>query len=155
VGRGDLSRLALLILVLAVAVPAAAASTIPFRVVAHGISSGTMRAKPFAVVGTSRVSAHVIAADLSSGDAQAVLRTNFRTSIAVGVFGAFGCKDARVHVTRVTQSGTMLTVHLSIKRLPPGTMECLAVFETARVLVIPRGALHGTPTRATVTVAGA
>jgi hypothetical protein len=155
VGRGDLTRLALLVLVLVVAAPAAAASAIPFHVVAHGISTGRISAKPFAIVATSRVSAHGIALDLSPGEAQAVLRTNFRRSIAVGVFGAFGCRDARIHVARVTQSGTILTVHLSIKPLPPGTMECLAVFETARVLVIPRIALRGAPTKATVVVAGA
>jgi hypothetical protein len=82
-----------------------------------------------------------------------VLRTNFRTSFAIGVFGPFGCTDGRVHVGRVTQAGATVTLHLTLRPLAPGTAECQAVFETARVLEIPRVSVHGTPTKAEVTVA--
>ncbi|HEY2778097.1 MAG TPA: hypothetical protein VGI77_09355 [Gaiellaceae bacterium] len=109
-GRRHLSRLLPFGLALAVAASAAAASAIPFRVVVHGISTGLATAKPFALVGPSRVSVHRIVLDL--------------------------------------------TVHLTLKPLAPGTAECQAIFETARVLVVPRAALHGTPAKAMVTVAG-
>ena len=154
-GRRHLTRLAPLLAVLVVVASAAAAGTIPFRIASHGISN-PMRAtaKPFAILGTSRVTAHRIVVRVTPDVAQPVLLANFRKQIVLGVFGPFGCKDGRVRVARVTQSGTMLIVHLSIKPLAPGMMECLAIYETVRVLVLPRSALHGTPTKATVVVAG-
>ena len=130
-GRGHLSRLLPLLVVLAVAAPAAAASTLPFRVVAHGPSSRPIRPDPYAVLAAAP------------------------KSVSVTVYGAFGCKDHRVRVDRVTQAARLLTVHLTLKPLAPGTMECAAVYETYRVLVVPRSALHPTPTKAAVTLARA
>jgi hypothetical protein len=153
VGRRHLSRALPFLIVLAVAASAAAASTVPFRVVAHGISTGTSTAKPFAIVATSRAAAQRIVLKLPAA-AQPLLRADYRTSIALGVFGPFGCRDHRVHIARVTQTGRMLTVHLTIKALASGTAECDAVYETARVLVLPRVALTGVPTKAAVVVAG-
>jgi len=150
VGRGHLSRLLLLGIALAVAAPAAAASTVPFRVAAHGTSAGAPAARPFAILGTSAASGHRIVLRVTPQVALPVLRTNFRTQIVLAVFGPFGCKDGRVRVARVTQTGRMLVVHLSLEPLAPGTMECQAIYETARVLVVSRAALHGTPTKATV-----
>jgi hypothetical protein len=140
----------LLGIALAVAAPAAAASTVPFRVAAHGISAGAPTAKPFAILGTSPVSGHRIVLGVSPEVAQPVLAANFRKQIVLGVFGPFGCKDRRVRVVRLTQTGRMLVVHLSLKPLDSGMMECQAIYETARVLVVSRAALHGTPTKATV-----
>jgi hypothetical protein len=154
VGRRHLSRLLPAVITLAAVASAAAASAIPFRVAAHSVAPGATSARPFALVATSTSAAHRIAVHLPPKTAQVVLRANYRTSFAVGAFGPFGGKDGRVHVARVTQSGRMMTVHLSIKPLPPGTMECLAIYETARVLLIPRAALHGAPATAAVTVAG-
>ena len=110
-------------LVLAVAASAAAASTIPFRVVAHDIAATKTTLEPFALVATSRRSAHRIVVDVPTPAAQPVLLANYRTSIVLGVFGPFGCKDGRVRVARVTQVGSTLTVHLVVKPLPPGTMD--------------------------------
>jgi hypothetical protein len=135
---------------LAVAAPAAAASTVPFRVAAHGITDGAPTAKPFAILGTSAASGHQIVLRVSSPVAHPVLRANFRTQIVLGVFGPFGCEDGRVRVARVTQAERMLVVHLSLRPLAPATAECQAIYETARVLVVSRAALHGAPTKATV-----
>ena len=140
-------------IVLAATASAAAASTVPFRVVAHGIATGTSTAKPFAIVATSRAAARPIVLRLPAA-AQPLRRADFRTSIALGVFGSFGCRDHRVRVARVSQTGRMLTVHLTIKALAPGTAECDAVYETARVLVLPRAASAANPTTATVIVVG-
>jgi hypothetical protein len=155
VGRRHLSRLLPLLVALVVVASAAAASTIPFRVAARSITDPSgATAKPFAILGTSALTAHRIVVRVPPEAAQPVLEANFRRSIVLGVFGPFGCKDGRVHVTRVTQAERTLTVHLAIKPLAPGMMECLAIYETVRVLVVPRAALHGTPTKVTVTVAG-
>jgi hypothetical protein len=150
VGGGHLSRLLLLGIALAVAAPAAAASTVPFRVAAHGISAGAPTAKPFAILGTSPVSGHRIVLRVPMEVAQPVLAANFRKQVVLGVFGPFGCEDRRVRVVRLTQTGKMLVVHLSLKPPDSGMMECQAIYETARVLVVSRAALHGTPTKATV-----
>lgn len=152
-GRRHLSRVLPFVIVLAAAASAAAASTVPFRVVARGIATGTTTAKPFAIVATSRVAAHPIVLRLPAA-AQPLRRADYRTSIALGVFGPFGCRDHRVGVARVTQTGRMLTVHLTMKALAPGTAECDAVYETGRVLVLPRAALAAISTKATVVVAG-
>ena len=149
-GRRHLSRFLLPVLALAAVATAAAACIVSFRVASHGIATGATTAKPFAILGTSPLTAHRIVLRVPPAVAQPVLRANFRTSVVLGVFGPFGCKDGRVRVDRVTQSGTMLAVHLSLKPLVPGTMECHAIYETVRVLVVPRATLHGTPTRATV-----
>jgi len=155
VGRRHLSRVLPLLVVLVVVASAAAASTVPFRVVAHGIADpSAATAKPFALLGTSQVTAHKIVLRVTPAVAHLVLTAKFHTSIVLGVFGPFGCKDARVRVARLTQSGKLLTVHLSIKPRAPGMMECQAIYETVRVLVVPRVSVHGTPTRAVVTVAG-
>jgi hypothetical protein len=124
-------------------------------VVAHEIAATRTTLRPFALVATSRLSAHRIVVDVPIDAGQPVLLANYRTSVVLGVFGPFGCKDDRVRVARVTQSDKILTVHLSIKPLARGMMECHAIYETVRVLVVPRAALHGTPTKAVVTVAGA
>jgi hypothetical protein len=114
------------------------------------MSAGAPAARPFAIPGTSAVSGHRIVLRVTPEVALPVLRANFRTQIVLGVFGPFGCKDGRVHVARVTQTARMLVVHLSLEPLTPGAMECQAIYETARVLVVSRAALHGTPTKATV-----
>jgi hypothetical protein len=155
VGRRHLSRALPVLLALVVVASAAAASAIPVRVTARGASDpGSTAAKPFGILGTSAITARRIVLRVPPAVARPVLAANFRTSIVLGVFGPFGCKDGRVRVARVTQSGKILTVHLSIKPLAPGMMECLATYETVRVLVVPRAALHGTPTKVAVAVAG-
>ena len=154
-GRRHLSRILPLLVALVVVASAAAASTIPFRVTARGVSDpATTSAKPFGILGTSAVTARRIVMRVPPAVARPVLAANFRKSIVLGVFGPFGCKDGRVRVARVTQAGKILTVHLSIKPLAPGLMECLAIYETVRVLVVPRAALHEIPTKVAVAVAG-
>jgi hypothetical protein len=74
----------------------------------------------------------------------------------VAVFGPFGCRDGRIDVGSLTQRGSTLTVRLRERSPDPGTMECMAIFETFRLLTVPKAALHTPyPTRATVTLARA
>ena len=89
---------------------------------------------------------------MTAGAADRARSVNFRASVLVGVFGPFGCKDDRVRVARVEESGRTLLVRLTMSPLPPGTMECQAIFSTFRLLVVPRSALPRVPTRASVVV---
>jgi hypothetical protein len=74
----------------------------------------------------------------------------------VAVFGPFGCKDGRIDVASLTQRGNVLAVGMRERSLAPGTMECMAIFETFRLLTVPKAALgRPYPTRATVTLARA
>jgi hypothetical protein len=74
----------------------------------------------------------------------------------VAVFGPFGCKDGRIDVVSLTQRGSTLAVGLRERAPAPGTMECMAIFETFRLLTVPKAALHKPyPTHATVTLARA
>jgi len=74
----------------------------------------------------------------------------------VAIFGPFGCKDGRIDVASLTQRGSVLAVGMRERNLTPGTMECMAIFETFRLLTVPKAALHKPyPTRAAVTLARA
>ncbi len=154
-GRGHLSLLAAVFLVLAGAASVAAAGTIPWRVAARGTATGVSPRAPLAILATSRVAARRIAADVPADAARVALGVDYRTSLLLGVFGPFGCKDGRVRVTGVVERGRTLVVHLLVRPLPPGAAECLAIFPTFRLLVVPRSAPARLPTTAAVTVAGA
>jgi len=155
VGRGHLS-LTLLVVLLAAAASAAAASSIPWRIAAHGVATGAPPSDvPVAVLVASKPGTARIVARVPASAARAARAVNYRTSVLVGVFGPFGCTDARITVARIVEHGRTLIVRLVRKPLPPGTMECLAIFTTYRLLVVPRSALARVPTAARVTLAGA
>jgi len=155
VGRRHLSRLgATVALLLAAAASTAAASSITWRVIAHGAASTEVSPADgtYALVATSRPAAGAIAARVTAGAAAKARAVNFHTSVLVGVFAPFGCKDDRVRVNRIEESGRTLLVRLTMSPLPPGTMECQAIFPTFRLLTVPRAALPRVPTRATAVV---
>ena len=154
-GRGNLS-LTLLVILLAAAASAAAASSIPWRVAAHGVAKGVPPSDvPVAVLVTSTPGTARIVARVPASAARTARAVNYRTSVLLGVFGPFGCTDARITVARIVEHGRKLIVRLVRKPLPPGTMECLAIFTTYRLLVVPRRGLARVPTAAQVTLARA
>jgi hypothetical protein len=88
--------------------------------------------------------------------AAALRDVDFSRDAVVAVLGPFGCKDGRIDVGSLTQRGNALAVSLRERAPAPGTMECMAIFETFRLLTVPKAALHRPyPTRATVTLARA
>ena len=155
-GRRHLSRLAVgTAFTLAAVTPVADASSIHWRVVAHGAATSPATTDPYAIVATSRVAARPIVERVPRAAGAKAGGVDFRSSILVGVFGPFGCRDPRIHVTRIDESGRTLHVHLTMTPLPPGTMECRALFPTFRLLAVPRSDLPRIPSRASVTLASA
>jgi hypothetical protein len=140
---------------LAAAASASAATTISFRLAAHGIATGARPRMSTAVLATSPKSARPIVVDVPAAAARVARNLNYRKSVLVGVFGSFGCTDARVHVSRIVEQGRTLIVRLVVKPIAPGTAECMAIYTTYRLLVVPRSALKQVPTAAKVTVARA
>ncbi len=145
----------LAVLAAATAVPAAAGRTIPWTVIGHGIATGEPSHSPVALVATSPSAAHHVVTTVPPKAAAAALRVNYRLNVLVGVFGAFGCTDGRVRITGIDERASTLVVKLVVKPLPPGVASCMALYQTYRLLVVPRHALAATPTAAKVTVARA
>jgi hypothetical protein len=132
-----------------------ASPSITWRLVAHGNAGGV--ADPLVgYVALDRPSAAAFAARTGTSGLQAVRRVDFGRDALVAVFGPFGCKDARVEVDSVAQRGASLAVRLRERRPAPDTVECMGIFETFRLLTVPKAALEKPyPTRATVTLARA
>jgi hypothetical protein len=81
---------------------------------------------------------------------------DFSRYAVVAIFGEFGCRDHRIAVRTIVQRGTTLAVTLSQRPLAPGTVECMAIFPTYRVLSVEKAALRRPfPTHATVSLAPA
>jgi hypothetical protein len=157
-GRGNLSRavafaaVALLLLVS----DGSAATTLPSRLIASGTAVGGRIAGMQARIALSRSATASFAGSLTPAARAKLAAVDFSRSAAVAVFGEFGCRDSRVSVGRVDRSAKAIAVHLVERPLPPGTVECMAIFETFRLLTVPRSSL-GTPapTRAAVTLRAA
>ena len=130
----------------------AAASTVGWRVVAHGTATSPASANPYAIVATSAAAAQPIVVRVPASARGKALALDYRSSVLVGVFGPFGCRDHRVHVSRVDEISRTLRVRLTMTPLPPSTMECQALFTTYRLLVVPRSGLPRVPTRASVSL---
>jgi hypothetical protein len=144
-----------LLLAFAVTASAVAANAISWKVIARGAAVGASVRTPSALAATSRLGAQRIVEHVPPAARSAALALNYRTTVLVGVFGAFGCSDGRVRVARIDERRRVLTIHLVVKRLPPGMAECLALYPTYRLLALPRQGLPAVPTAAKVTVARA
>jgi hypothetical protein len=72
----------------------------------------------------------------------------------IAVFGPFGCRDHRVAVTSVVQQRRAIVVALAERALRPGTVECLAIYPTYRLLALAKTQLEQPyPTRAVARLA--
>jgi hypothetical protein len=154
VGRRHLSRAAVAALVLLLS-PTSAFASLTWQLVAHGNADGfSDRLQGYVAV--DRPSAAAFVARTGKSGAAAIRRVDFSHNAVVAVFGPFGCKDARVEIASLAQRVSALAVRLRERSPAPGTMECMAIFETFRLLTVPKAALHKPyPTRATVTLARA
>jgi hypothetical protein len=78
---------------------------------------------------------------------------DYPRTVVVAVFGEFGCKNHRIAVSGIDQSGGVLVVHLVERPPTPGIVECMAIFPTFRLISVDKLALHRPyPTRARVTL---
>ena len=153
-GRRHLSRAAFVAFVLLLSAAPASASP-AWQLIARG-NGGGLTDRPQGYVALDRASAAAFAARTGASGAAAIRRVDFSHNAVVAVFGPFGCKDGRVDVTSLAQRGMTLAVGLRERAPASGTVECMAIFETFRVLAVPKDALHTPyPTRATVTLARA
>jgi hypothetical protein len=138
VGRRHLSRGAALGAALALAAPASAG--IHWSELVRGSANG-VQSTPVAFVAVDRASAARFTARLPAAGSAALGRVDFARSAVVAVFGEFGCEDHRVAVTSIVQHGSRLVVSMVLRPLALGTMECMALFETYRLLAVPKTAL--------------
>jgi hypothetical protein len=88
--------------------------------------------------------------------ARIVRSVDFSRHVVVAIFAEFGCRDHRIAVREIAQRGTTLAVALVQQPLAPGTVECMAIFPTYRVLSLDKaGFRRPFPTHATVSLAPA
>jgi hypothetical protein len=153
VERGHL----ILVTLAAAAVLAAAgqASTaISWQTLADGPSAGTPSTAPSGFIALGRAAAGAFSARVGTGAAK-LARVDWKKRAVVAVFGEFGCQDPQIAVTSIVQRGTQLHVALRRTPLPPGTVQCMAIFGTYRLLSVRKASLRAPyPTRVEVSLAG-
>ena len=153
-GRGHLARLAAggVALVLA----AAASAAIHWQVLAHGIARGRGPSNPAAYIALNLTATNGFAALLPADARMALTRNDFTRQAVVAVFGDFGCTDHRIAVTGVVQRAQTLVVSLLMHPIAPGTVECMAIYPTYRLLTVAKAQLtRPFPTRAEARLARA
>jgi hypothetical protein len=155
-GRRHLSRAAALVsgLVLLAAAPAAAA--VQWRLLAGGAARGPSVEAPKGYLALSRDATSAFAVRLGPVATSKLARVDFSRQAVVAIVGEFGCRDALVEVASLAQRGQVLAAKLLERTPPPGTVQCLALFPTYRLISVSRSSLvRPYPTRVAVSVARA
>jgi hypothetical protein len=154
VGRRHLSLVAALAVGAVLAAPASAG--LRWRELARGATAGTPPARLVAVVALDRAGAKRLADRLPAAGRNALARLDIGRNVAIAILGEFGCKDHRIAVSSVERHGGALVVSLVERPLAPGTMECLAIYPTHRLLAVAKADLaRPLPTAAEVRLARA
>ena len=156
-GRRHLSAVAALAAVsLTLAGGASAAAGIRWRVLGSGAAPAAAVSTPTGYVAVDRAATAAFAPNLPSAAARIVHGVDFSRAAVVAIFGEFGCRDHRIAVAAVVRQGATLVVRLVERPLAPGTVECMAIFPTYRILSVAKSVLDRPyPTHATVTLAPA
>ena len=141
---------------LAVAVPAAAAThALSWKLLASGQATGQSTQLEGVLAG-SRTAAHRIVVRVPPAAAQTVLKLDYGRRVALGIFGDWGCRSKRVRISRIARAGEALSVRLALDPLPPGVMECQALYPTFLLASLGRAELgRPLPTRIVVSFARA
>ncbi|HEV7640831.1 MAG TPA: hypothetical protein VGO39_08200 [Gaiellaceae bacterium] len=143
-------------LVLAAAASAAATRVVPWEMRARGVATKDDGAAPLGILASSKLAAKRLVRRMPRRDGRMVLALDYRRLVALGVFGRFGCRDARVRIARIERAASLLRVRLVMEPLASGKVECLAIYPTFRLVAIDRSDLGpGLPTHVVVRVAGA
>ena len=140
---------------LAAAAPAGAA--IHWRRLADGGAAGGPAAPAtVAYVALDRAGTAQFTGGCRSRRATKIGQVRFGRDALVAIFGEFGCRDHSVTVSSLDQAGTKLAVRLREEPPAPGTVECMAIFPTYRLLLVAKSQLRiPFPTHAGVTLARA
>ena len=155
-GRRNLSRLVAVVALFLTLAPSAGAA-IRWQLLADGAASGSSVSTTTAFVALSRSGANAQFSSRLTDRAESVLgRADFSRHVVVAIFGEFGCRDHRIAVTSIVRHGSRLAIGLTERRPRPGTVECMAIYQTYRLLSVPRASLaRPYPTRAVVSLARA
>jgi hypothetical protein len=131
--------------------PSQAAPIVPWRIISTGAASGPQPAMTEAELAYGRAEAASFSTRLPAAAKAKLAGVDYPRTAVVAVFGEFGCKDHRIDVSRVNQAGDALVVQLVEHPPTPGTVECMAIFPTFRLVAVSKSALHRPyPTRARV-----
>jgi hypothetical protein len=142
--------------VLAAAASAAAARVVPWHLLARGVATKNDGAETIGILAPSKAAAHRLVLRVPPKAAQTVLHLDYGRKVALGIFGQFGCRDARVRIAGIDRTGALLRVRLVQRPLAPGNAECLAIYPTFRLVSLERSDLGpGLPTRVSVSLARA
>jgi hypothetical protein len=142
--------------VLAAAASAAATRVATWHLLARGVATKNDGATTIGILAPSKVAAHRLVVRVPPQAAQTVLRLDYGRKVALGIFGQFGCRDHRVRIAGIERTAMLLRVRLELRPLAPGTVECLAIYPTFRLVEIARSDLgQGLPTRVAVSLARA
>ena len=154
-GRRHLSRvIAAVAIALTFATPAGAA--IRWRLLADGPSSSNSSPATTAYVALDRAATARFSARLTDAASAKLGGVDFQKDALIAIFGEFGCRDHRIVVSSIVQHGGTLATELVEHPLKPGTMECMAIYQTYRFVLIAKSMLDRPyPTRASVTLARA
>jgi hypothetical protein len=143
-------------LVLAAAASAAATRVVTWHLLARGVATKNDGAATIGILTPSKAAAQRLVLRVPPHAAQTVLRLDYGRKVALGIFGQFGCRDARVRITGIEQTARLLRVRLALRPLVAGTVECLAIYPTFRLVEIARSELGPRlPTRVAVSLARA
>jgi hypothetical protein len=155
VGRRHLIRIATAVAIaLTLAAPAGAA--VRWRLLADGPSAGSPSSSTVAVVALNRAATAKFSGRLTDAARAKLGKVQFSSDAVVAIFGEFGCRDPSIVVSSIEQHGSTLALNLIERPPAPGTMQCMAIYETYRVLLVAKSQLHlPYPTRAAVTLARA
>ena len=136
---------------------APAGAGIGWRVVADGQAAGAPASTPKAYLAADRPAATAQFSSRLTDAARAKLaRFDFSHDALLAIFGEFGCSDHRIAVSSIGQSGAALEVKLVERPPAPGTVECMAIYQTYRFLAVAKASLgRPFPTSAKVSLARA
>jgi len=155
VGRGDLIRFAAATAA-ALTLCASAGAAVPWRLLADGPSGGGAASTRAYVALTHSSAISQLSGELNNAATARLASVDFSRDVVVMVLGEFGCRDALIDVASIAQHGRTLAVSLVQRPPKPGTAQCMAIFETYRLLVVPKSSLaRPYPTHATVSLARA
>jgi hypothetical protein len=156
VGRRHLIRIAVAAAIsLVAAAPAGAA--IHWRPLADGSAVGGPAAPAtVAYLALDRAGTAQFSRRLPASARTKIGQVQFGRDALVAIFGEFGCRDHSVTVSSLDQAGTKLAVRLREEPPAPGTVACMAIFPTYRLLLVAKSQLQiPFPTYAGVTLARA
>lgn len=128
-------------LAVAAMIAAPATAGLRWRELARGHADLAQLHSPVAFFASTRIAASTFSVGLPQQAIAVLDRLDFKQNAVVAVFAELGCQDHRVVVSSLIQRGRVLDVVLVKKPLASGTMECMAIYPTYRLLAVAKAQL--------------